>query len=135
MRGLTQSEFASSLKDCFLSVWIDETSGFGTFPLESMKCGVPVIGKIPYLLPHWITEENGIWIPEETKLTSFTADFIQAWLEDNVKPELYTAMDETVAQLSTKEEFDNTVVELFSGYIKTREDSFTEQLNKLKTEE
>ena len=44
-------------------------------------------------------------------------------------------MDETVAQLSTKEEFDNTVVELFSGYIKTREDSFTEQLNKLKTEE
>ncbi len=35
LRGLSEVEFASSLRDCFMSVWIDDKTGFGTFPLES----------------------------------------------------------------------------------------------------
>jgi len=132
MRGLSQDDFATYLKDCFLSIWIDETSGFGTYPLESMKSGVPVIGRVPLLFPHWINQENGIWINEENKMTDFTADFIQNWLEDNIKPDLYETMDKTVSELSSEEDFDKTVNELFSDYLSTREISFTEQLNKLK---
>lgn len=135
LRGLSEDDFSTFLKDCFLSVWIDETSGYGTFPLESMKCGVPVIGKVPTLFPHWMNEDNGLWIGEETKLCDFTADFIQNWLEDNIKPELYDKMDETVATLSSKEEFEININNLFSDYITSRETSFVEQLNKLKTEE
>ena len=71
---------------------------------------------------------------EETKLTDYTADFIQNWLEDNIKPELYDKIDETVATLSNKTEFETTLVSLFNNYIETREKSFTEQLNKLKSE-
>jgi glycosyltransferase involved in cell wall biosynthesis len=135
MRGLTEDEFANSLQECFLSVWIDETSGFGTFPMESMKCGVPVIGKIPSLFPHWINEDNGLWLSEETKLTDFTADFIQNWLEDNIKPELYTEMEKTVSSLSSKETFETNVTKFFTDYLETRYESFNEQLTKLKTEE
>ena len=135
LRGLSEEDFSTFLKDCFLSVWIDETSGYGTFPLESMKCGVPVIGKVPSLFPHWMNEDNGLWLGEETKLCDFTADFIQNWLEDNIKPELYDKMDETVSTLTTKEEFETNINNLFSDYIETRETSFIEQLNKLKTEE
>jgi hypothetical protein len=135
MRGLSEKEFADNLQESFLSVWIDETSGYGTYPLESMKCGVPVIGKIPSLFPHWMTEDNGLWLSEETKLPDFTADFIQNWLEDNIKPELYEAMDKTVESLINKESFESKAVELFSEYIETRTKSFEEQLNKLKTEE
>ncbi len=62
MRGLSEFEFANTLKDCCLSIWMDDESGFGTFPLESMKCGVPVLGKIPNLIPEWLNEDNGIWI-------------------------------------------------------------------------
>jgi hypothetical protein len=134
MRGLSEEDFSSFLKDCFLSVWIDDTSGFGTFPLESMTCGVPVIGTIPSLFPHWMNEDNGLWISEETKLTDYTADFIQNWLEDNIKPELYDKINETVATLSNKTEFEATLVSLFNNYLETREKSFTEQLNKLKSE-
>ena len=85
MRGLSESDFSSFLKDCFLSIWIDETSGYGTFPLESMKCGVPVIGRVPNLVPSWINQNNGIWISDENKMVDFTADFIQNWLEDNIQ--------------------------------------------------
>ncbi len=61
-------------------------------------------------------------------------NFIQNWLEDNIKPELYDKIDETVATLSNKTEFETTLVSLFDNYIETREKSFTEQLNKLKSE-
>ena len=135
LRGLSEDDFSTFLKDCFLSVWIDETSGYGTFPLESMKCGVPVIGKVPSLFPHWMNEDNGLWLGEETKLCDFTADFIQNWLEDNIKPELYDKMDETVSTLTSKEDFETNINNLFSEYITSRETSFVEQLNKLKTEE
>jgi hypothetical protein len=42
MRGLSEWEFATILKDSFVSVWVDDISGFGTYPLESMKTGTPV---------------------------------------------------------------------------------------------
>ena len=47
MVQMTYDEFSDSLKECMVSFWVDDESTFGTFPLESMKCGVPVVGKIP----------------------------------------------------------------------------------------
>jgi hypothetical protein len=65
-------------------------------------------------------------------MIDFTADFIQNWLEDNIKPELYDDMDKTVSELYTENNFVDKVDELFSWYLESREQSFTEQLNKLK---
>jgi len=130
LRGLSEKEFANSLKECFLSVWVDNKSGFGTFPLESMACGVPVLGKIPDLQPSLMTEENGIWITDLTLMTDFIADFIQNWLEDNIKPDLYTNMDETVKKFQDKQKFELDVVNLFSGYLNTRASQLEQQLSK-----
>jgi len=132
MRGQTTKEFAKNLQDCFLSVWVDETSGFGTFPLESMKSGVPVLGLVPNLTPTWMSETNGFWINNKNQIVDFIADFLQNWLEDNIKEELYTEMQVTVDYLSSKEEFYNKTVDLFLSYIDTRVNSFEEQLNKLR---
>lgn len=133
MRGLSQSEFAKSLKECFLSVWIDETSSYGTFPLESMKSNVPVLGLVPNLIPEWMNENNGIWLNNKNQISDFIADFIQNWLEDNIKEELKDEMLKVVEKLSTKQEFEKVSLELFETYLKTRMDSFEDQLNKLKS--
>ena len=130
LRGLSEREFANSLRDCFVSVWIDDDNGFGTFPLESMKSNVPVIGKIPNLKAEWMTEENGIWITDKTLLADVIADFIQNWLEDNIKPELYAEMQKTIEPYSNKQEFDSSVVNLFNSYLENRAKSFEEQINK-----
>jgi len=135
MRGLSEQEFASVLKDSFLSVWIDETSSYGTFPLESMKVGVPVIGLTPNLVPTWMNENNGVWVNNKIQILDFIADFLQNWLEDNVKQDLYTEMIKTVENLPSKTDFETKTVELFSGYINTRATSFEEQLSKLETTE
>jgi hypothetical protein len=133
LRGLTEVEFANSLRDCFVSVWIDDESGFGTFPLESMKSNVPVIGKVPNLPAEWMTEENGIWITDKTLFADVIADFIQNWLEDNIKPEMYEEMKKTADKYSNKQEFESSVTTLFTKFLSNRADSFEEQI--IKTEE
>jgi hypothetical protein len=132
MRGLSEKEFAETLKECFLSVWIDDDSSFGTFPLESMSCNVPVLGKLPNLQHSWMTENNGIWVTDKTLIPDFVADFIQNWLEDNIKPELYEESQKTVSTLKNKQSFDLNVVNLFEDYLKTRSESFESQLSKTK---
>ena len=113
MRGLSEEEFSKALRESFLSVWIDDTSAYGTFPLESMTCGVPVLGLTPNLLPSWMSEDNGIWINNKNQMVDFVADFLQNWLEDNVNPNLYEEMTKTVENLSTKKEFNEVSVRLF----------------------
>jgi hypothetical protein len=130
LRGLSELEFANSLKDCFVSVWVDNESGFGTFPLESMKSNVPVIGKIPDLPPTWMNEDNGIWITDHTLLADVISDFIQNWLEDNIKPELYSEMKKTSEQFSDKQKFESSVVLLFENYLNIRADAFEQQITK-----
>jgi hypothetical protein len=135
LRGLSQVEFTNAMKESFASVWVDNISSFGTFPLESMKMGIPVIGLVPNLTPEWMNEDNGIWINNQNMLVDVIADFIQNWLEDNINPKLYEEMDVTINKLSTKEKFDSEVIELFAKMIDTRADSFEAQLSKLEITE
>jgi len=131
MRGLTQDEFAKSLNDCFISVWIDETSAYGTFPLESMKSNVPVLGLVPHMLPEWMNEDNGIWINNKNQIVDFVADWLQNWLEDNISEKIYEEMGNTIKKLTTQNQFEEKVVSLFSEYINNRLASFEAQLYKL----
>lgn len=132
MRGLTEIEFAEMLKDSFVSVWVDDISGFGTFPLESMKTNTPVIGKIPNIKPEWMNENNGIWTNETNILVDILAEFIQNWLEDNIAEKLYESGLETAKKYSNKEDFENNIINLFSEYINVRLESFESQLEKIK---
>ena len=130
LRGLSEKEFANSLRDCFLSVWIDDHSGFGTFPLESMKSNVPVIGKVPNLSPDWMSEDNGIWVTDQTLLPDLVADYAQNWLEDNIDPQIYEKMKETVERYTDKQKFESSIVSLFDGYLTARADAFENQISK-----
>ena len=131
LRGLSETEFANSLKECFLSVWIDRESGFGTYPLESMSCGVPTMGLLPDMVPEWMSQENGIWVDDITMFPDFIADFTQNWLEDNLKPELYENISTTSEKFKNKKEFETKGVELFESYINTRVESLETQLSKI----
>ena len=131
MRGLTEEEFANTLKDCMLSVWDDRTSAFGTFPLESMKCGVPVIGVIPKMVPEWMNEDNGIWIQDELNLVNFIGEYIQNWLEDNISEEVYNGMEKCSLKYSDVNNFENKIISLFDEYTKSKLNVFETEYNKL----
>lgn len=131
LRGLSEKEFANSIKECCLNVWVDRESGFGTFPLESMSCGVPVMGLIPNLQPDWINENNGIWVNDYNSMPDYIADFIQNWLEDNINSSFLEEIEKTSSKYKDKNKFDETVSSLFDEYIKTRLEAFESQLNKV----
>lgn len=133
LRGLSEEEFADRMKDSFVSVWVDNTSAYGTFPLESIKMGIPVIGVVPNMVPEWMNENNGIWINNQNILVDVIADYIQNWLEDNINTELYAEMEKTKAGLITEEDFNKSVVNIFEKMITTRANTFREQINKLET--
>ena len=135
MRGLSEKEFANAMKESFCSVWLDPTSGFGTFPLESFRMGIPVIGLVPNLQPDWMNENNGIWINNPNMLTDVIADFIQNWLEDNISPVIFENMEKTISKYTDVDKFETNVVELFGKMINTRLESFEEQLTKFETVE
>lgn len=132
LRGLSEQDFAHSIKESFLSVWIDPTSTWGSFPLESMKVGVPVIGQIPKLRHEWMTEENGIWVENTNNMADIIADFILNWLEDNITPELINNGKQTAENFESKEKFESKALEVINNIFDVRLSNFEEQLNRIK---
>jgi hypothetical protein len=135
MRGIQQEDFSKFLKESFVSVWVDNESAFGTFPIESMISGTPVIGKVPNMKPEWMTEENGIWTYQFNEIVDIIANFVQNWLEDNISEQLYENMKKTGDKFNSKEGFESSILSHFSKYFESRYEMFSEQLEKIKVTE
>jgi hypothetical protein len=135
MRGLNEEEFSNYLKDSFVSIWVDDTSGFGTFPIESMASRTPVIGKVPNMKPEWMSDSNGIWTYELNNIHDILAEFIQNWLEDNINEDLYDKGIETSNKFNDVNKFEKSVVNLFESYLNVRKNIFESQLEKIKVTE
>jgi len=130
LRNLTKKKFAEDLSESFVSVWVDDISGFGTFPLESMKCGIPVIGKIPNLKPDWMTEENGIWSHDVNQIVDVLGNFVQKWMEDELPQELYDEIEKSVKKYR-EEDFKASVLNTFNSISDRKILEFRRNLEKL----
>lgn len=134
MVQMSNKEFADSLKECLVSLWLDDDSTFGTFPLESMKCNVPIVGKIPSTEPDWLGE-NGIWTYDENKLVELLGTYTLAWLEGaGITDEVKDKMNETLTPYD-KEITKNNVLNIFESFNSKRIETITKALEKLKEEE
>jgi hypothetical protein len=134
MVQMSYDEFATSLKECMVSVWVDDDSTFGTFPLESMKCGVPVVGKIPKTEPDWLTE-NGMWTYDENKLVELLGTYILAWIDGiELTDEVKDKMKDTLLPYDS-EITKNNILSIFQSLKNKRVESIESALTKLKQEE
>jgi hypothetical protein len=98
MRGIKLEDFSKFLQESFVSVWVDLESGFGTFPLESMACGTPVIGKVPSLKPEWMDENNS------SSYTKMINDVIENGVKETFDTEFMPkAIVEDIIQNGVKE--------------------------------
>ncbi len=134
MRGMDTRTFADTLKDVAVGVWVDDISGFGTFPLECMKSGVPVIGKIPNLKPEWLQEENGFWSYEFNQLVDVINAYIKTWLEDSVPTQLFEKMDETILPY-TYDNQNKAVISFIDTMMGEKETELENAINKLTVNE
>jgi hypothetical protein len=105
LRGISRVDYAKSLKEGFLTIWLDEISGFGTTPIEAMKCGSVVLGKLPNLIPNWIEENdengnvglknNGVWVSSDIEIADLAGTLTKLFLEDSIPSDLTHNMCET----------------------------------------
>jgi glycosyltransferase involved in cell wall biosynthesis len=112
LRGLSRKQFAEELGKSCLAIWIDDSSGFGTFPIEAMHCNTPVIGKIPNMVPEWmetvdeqnnpIIKNNGVWTNTTLNIPELISTYVKVWFEDSVPEDLLTSMKESTGRYSTE---------------------------------
>jgi len=146
LRGLSRKQFADELGKSCLAVWIDDNSGFGTFPLEAMECNTPVIGKIPALVPEWmedvdannnpVIKNNGVWTNTHVNIPELISTYMKVWLEDTVLTELLKGMESSKGKY-TPEKQKEAIEEVYTTLVNNRKEEYKqalEQLNKLETE-
>ena len=134
MVQMSYNEFSDALRECMVSVWVDDDSTFGTFPLESMKCGVPVVGKIPDNNPDWISE-NGLWTYDGNKIVELLGTYVLSWLEGiDLTNEVKDKMRSTVLPY-TKDIHTNNTLSIFNSLISTRIEAIKIAIEKFKEEE
>lgn len=137
LRGFPKEQFADLLREGAITLWIDDDSQFGYAPLEAMRSGSIVIGKIPDVLPEWMFNEsknelsnNGIWFDDITDIHKVIYSVVKSWMNDDVPQSLYDAMAET-NKLYTSDEYDTNVVMLMDEYINERIEEFKKFANSL----
>ena len=134
MIQMTYEEFSDALRECMVSVWVDDESTFGTFPLESMKSGVPVIGKIPDTEPDWLSD-NGFWTYDGNKIVDLLGAYILAWLDGvELEEEVKTKMDEAFLPFNKDNHSVNTL-SIFTTLHTQKMESIKNSLEKIKTDE
>ena len=99
-----------------------------------MASNCPVVGLVPDIKPTWMDENNGIWTKDGDKLIDMIADYIQNWIEDNISEKLYEDGLSTSSKYQDLSNFNRKVVELFTTYLTSRAENFSQQLNKFNIE-
>jgi hypothetical protein len=140
LRGLPRKKFAEELGKSCLAVWIDDSSGFGTFPLEAMECNTPVIGKIPNMIPEWmetldennntVIKNNGVWTNTTLNIPELIATYMKIWLEDAIPSDLLNSIKDSQGKY-TNENQANIISDIYSNMVKERISEFTGTLGKL----
>jgi len=143
LRGMSRRDFADSVGESCLAVWVDPNAGFGTFPIEAMECETPVIGIIPDMIPEYLVgrnddegvvlKNNGIWLTNKLDIPAAINDYLMGWIEDNVPNVLYDNMAKTTG-LYTVENQKNIISEVYENLVSDRVGELTDVLNKSKLE-
>jgi hypothetical protein len=134
LRGLPRKTFAEQLGESCLSVWVDDISSFGTYPLESIQCDTPVIGKIPDMIPEWMEDEpskdgminlknNGIWTNDALAIPNLIADYMRVWLEDSVPEEFIQGLKNS-KDLYTEEKTNKIIADTYGKFVSDRKIEF-----------
>ena len=129
LRGLSREQFANELGKAALLVWIDDTGGFGTAPLEAIECETPVIGKIPNLIPEWMESKdennnltiknNGVWTNTTLNIPELIATYMKFWFEDSIPNDLIEGIKDSQG-LYTSEKQREILKDVYFGLIENR---------------
>jgi hypothetical protein len=134
LRGLPNTMFADALREAAVTIWVDTDTNFGYTPLEAMKSGSIVIGKIPEDIPEWMYDEDGninnagIWFDNINDIYPIIASVVRTWINDSVPVELYNDMV-TISERYTPAAQKKAIEDVYvKGFFEKRQQDFAEAI-------
>ena len=129
LRGFSKEQFAESLRDAAITIWVDDKTSFGYSALEAMKSGSIVIAKIPEEPLKWMNEDSEdkvgklrnccIWFDDFHEVQRAIASVVRSWVTDKVPSTLFDEakkVNELYPFETTQKEFS----EYLNGIIENR---------------
>lgn len=99
LRGFSKEQFAESLRDAAITIWVDDKTSFGYSALEAMKSGSIVIAKVPEEPLKWMNEDSEdkvgklrnccIWFDDFHEVQRAIASVVRSWITDKVPSTLF----------------------------------------------
>ena len=134
LRGMTQKGFAEALNRSAITVWIDDSSNFGTTLLEAMRCGGIVMAKVPDHPAEWMMDgkeltNRVVWFDDLDYLPDMLVSAVRTWTNDKIPQEIYdraAEMDKHFTMDIMEKEVEETYIK---GFVKRRMDEFEEVRN------
>lgn len=104
LKGMNFSQFASTLKEGSILLYIDDDTASGIVALEAMKAGSIVVGKLPKILPDWLFDKekqefknNGLWFDDLKSAPTVLANAVRMSITDTVPAEMIESQNAVVA--------------------------------------
>lgn len=129
LRNYSRDEFSEKLREGAITVWVDNDTQFGHSAVEAIACDNVLIGKVPDMIPEWMTNEDGtlndcgVWTYDVNLIPELLANVIGAWMQDNIPEQLTNAM-ENVNSLYSVDKWDENVENTIKGIIDEQVKSF-----------
>lgn len=140
LNGLSREQFADALNEAAITVWVDNETNFGFTPLEVMKSGSILIGKVPEVIPDWMwsKEENvddltnaGIWVDDLTTLPNIIASVIRTWTLDSIPNELFEKSQELASEFTEGKQLQDIKDVIIDEIINERKQNYITTLESL----
>ena len=106
MRGLTQEEYLTNLKEANITIWIDDEANNGLECLEALANENIVIAKIPDVIPEWAKNEDGslnnaaIWVNSIQEIPQIVANLVRAVITESIPSEITYDADKVRKQFT-----------------------------------
>ena len=138
LRGFSKEQFAESLRDAAITIWVDDKTSFGYSALEAMKSGSIVIAKIPEEPLKWMNEDSEdkvgklrnccIWFDDFHEVQRAIASVVRSWITDKVPSTLFDEakkVNELYPFETTQKEFS----EYLNGVVENRKKEMEQLVN------
>lgn len=139
LRGMNREDFSKALQESAITIWVDNDTDFGYVPLEAMKCGSIVIGKMPNTIPEWMIDGDnlrnaGVWVDDFVSIPTVLASVIRTWTMDEIPDELQKNADEIVSNYTQGKQLQDIKDIIVNKIINDRKSEFITTLEKLNNE-
>lgn len=129
LRNYSRDEYADKLKEGAITIWIDNDTPFGHSGLEAIACDNILIGKVPEMIPEWMTDDVGglndcgVWTYDINMIPDILANVVGAWMQDNIPEQLIEGMKNANNKYTT-ELWDANVDNIIKSIIEEQVRSF-----------